>query len=55
MSEAEWLSSDDPKHMLEYLRNRMSERKLRLCVCGWCLQMWDDKPAEFGEPRDHVW
>jgi hypothetical protein len=40
MTEAEWLSSDDPKAMLEYLRSRTSERKLRLFACGCARLLW---------------
>jgi hypothetical protein len=30
MTEAEWLACADPEKMLEFLRGRASERKLRL-------------------------
>src|SRR3954452_10778197 len=34
MTEREWLTCTDPKLMLEYLRGRVSERKLRLFACA---------------------
>ena len=30
MTEADWLTCDDPREMLEFLRGRAGERKLRL-------------------------
>ena len=32
MTEAEWLAATDPKPMLEFLRGKASDRKLRLCT-----------------------
>jgi hypothetical protein len=34
MTEAEWIACVDPKLMLEFLRGRSSERKLRKGRCG---------------------
>ena len=34
MTEAEWLASDDPTPLLEYLRGEASDRKLRLYACA---------------------
>jgi hypothetical protein len=34
VTEAEWLASTDPKPMLEFLRGKASERKLRLFACA---------------------
>src|SRR5262245_8353076 len=36
MTEAEWLACNDPRPLLEFMRGRASDRKLRLfaCACG---------------------
>jgi hypothetical protein len=35
MTEAEWLVCTDPSPMLEFLRDKASERKERLCASAW--------------------
>jgi hypothetical protein len=40
MTEADWLASNDPTPMLDYLRGRATDRKLRLIVCGCCCRIW---------------
>ena len=34
MTEAEWLAATDPEPMLDFLRGKASDRKLRLFACA---------------------
>jgi hypothetical protein len=40
MNEQEWLESTDPQKMLEFLRGKVSNRKLRLFGVGCCRSVW---------------
>lgn len=41
MTEQEWLESDDTRPMLEFLRGKASERKMRLFACACCRRVWN--------------
>jgi hypothetical protein len=40
MTEAEWLACTDSTAMLEFIRLRASERKMRLVACACCRRIW---------------
>jgi len=40
MTEAEWLAWTEPRRMLEFLRGKVSERKLRLFAVACCYRVW---------------
>lgn len=42
MTEAEWVACEDPTPMLEFLRGRVSNRKLRLMAVACCRLVWDE-------------
>jgi hypothetical protein len=41
VTEAEWLGATDPAPMLEFLRDRASDRKLRLFAVACCRRVWN--------------
>jgi hypothetical protein len=52
MTEAEWLKCNDPRPMLELLRGKASERKLRLLAVACCRRVWN--ALEGGTDREAV-
>jgi hypothetical protein len=42
MTEADWLTCNDPEPMLHFLcQKQVSERKMRLLACACCRRVWD--------------
>ena len=46
MTESEWLHGTDPVPLLDLLRRRAGDRKLRLFACACCRLVWDHLPTE---------
>src|SRR4051794_33108052 len=46
MTKQEWLAATDPMPMLEFLRSRASDRKLRLFAVACCYRIWARLTAE---------
>ena len=46
MTEAEWLTSNWPYPMFEFIRRQVGRRKLRLFACGCCRRIWEMIPDE---------
>jgi hypothetical protein len=45
MTEPDWLACDEPRGMLDYLRGRAGERKLRLFAVACCRRAWELIPS----------
>ena len=41
MTESEWLACTDPQQILEFVRDRASDRKRRLFTCACCRRVWE--------------
>src|SRR3712207_6387854 len=41
MDEARWLSCDDPRKLVEWLRGKTADRKLRLFACAFWRLWWN--------------
>jgi hypothetical protein len=41
MTETEWLACRTSRKLLDFLRGRLTERKLRLIGCGCCRERWE--------------
>jgi hypothetical protein len=53
MTEAEWLASDDPTPMLEFLKEKATSRKLRLLCCAW-FRMTSSEGEPDGKEQRHA-
>jgi hypothetical protein len=51
VTEAEWLAAINPQPMLEFIRGRASERKLRLFACACCRRIFDRFPHRLKQSR----
>ncbi len=52
MTEAEWLAATDPKPMLEFLKGKASDRKLRLFSVAVARTVWDQMNQAMRESVD---
>ena len=54
MTEAEWLAATDPRPMLDSLRGKASERKLRLFAAACCRRNWHALSEDVSRPGVEV-
>src|SRR5262249_27220788 len=40
MTESQWLTCEDPIPMVEYLKGKVSDRKVRRLACASCQMVW---------------
>jgi hypothetical protein len=40
MTESEWVTCTDPARILDFLKGKVSERKMRLFACACCRRVW---------------
>ncbi len=52
MDEARWLSCEDPRKMLEWLRQSATDRKLRLFACAFWREWWQPAPEAAADDLD---
>lgn len=46
MDSRQWDNCDDPRVMLDFLSDRVADRKLRLFACACCREVWHLLDAE---------
>ena len=54
MTEQEWLECTDPTPMLEFLRSKANERKVRLFACACIRRIWHFLPDEPTQAAVHI-